>query len=583
MSDNKSFKKSIYMKDLLELRDFQKEAIRFLYGNPKAILGLPTGVGKTITSFSLYSYHKQVHDVPNKYQLLFVTEKSLVPQSTEDLLKFFELEYHMIYGHSKKKRDEVYKEFEDELTDVLFLNYEILRNDYKQIFEIVKRQGLNNIMFIYDEATAIKSRSSKISKIIKAFTSNVSRSLGLTATLSKGRMEDYYNIMHNLNIPIWTYRKFQDNFILSETVYWGFLKNNQRSLGRAKGKIQGNTVTFFFNLSYLDRAKLMMKAYPKGAIAKIVRNNLLVLSVKLQYASGQRFLSVSSGKKTHPLTLFMTSDDKTVGYKNVTDFVKGTRKYIFTRSKKSVASELPAFSKKKIILSEDKETIQTLQMLYYETKVPNFARINIALSTPEAINKDLSEDYISPKINEMLKLLTGSLSTEKVLVYSHSRQVIERAYTTYHNHTGKDFAVITGNSQFDSNEQRHKFWEDSNINVLFGTDSMSQGHNLQNANYIIYLNLPLNSGNYIQTSGRISRIGTEHSNLTLIHLLYEDTADIDWYEMVHRQLNLINTLNPDQIDEGLLASDVTETLDEKDIDTFVRRSLGNRRKQYVDD
>jgi superfamily II DNA or RNA helicase len=78
-------------------------------------------------------------------------------------------------------------------------------------------------------------------------------------------------------------------------------------------------------------------------------------------------------------------------------------------------------------------------------------------------------------------------------------------------------------------ELRERF-RDGSITVLLGTDSMSEGLNLQTAGCLINYDMPWNLMRVEQRIGRIDRVGAKYRDIQIINYFYADTVEQRVYE-----------------------------------------------------
>lgn len=106
---------------------------------------------------------------------------------------------------------------------------------------------------------------------------------------------------------------------------------------------------------------------------------------------------------------------------------------------------------------------------------------------------------------------------------------------------------------------------ESEIDLLIATDCISEGQNLQDANYLINYDIHWNPVRIIQRFGRIDRIGSRHDRVRLVN--FWPTPDLNIYlkvkERVESRMALVditasaedNLLNTEQVDD-LIAADL---------------------------
>ncbi|MBK9391763.1 MAG: DEAD/DEAH box helicase family protein [Bacteroidetes bacterium] len=130
-------------------------------------------------------------------------------------------------------------------------------------------------------------------------------------------------------------------------------------------------------------------------------------------------------------------------------------------------------------------------------------------------------------------------------------------------------------------EQVKNFPTDSEIEILFATDCISEGQNLQDCDYLINYDIHWNPVRIIQRFGRIDRIGSRNEKIHLVN--FWATKDLDKYiklkSRVESRMALVdisstnsgNILNPEEIEE-LVAEDLR----------FRERQLKRLQKEVLD-
>jgi SNF2 family DNA or RNA helicase len=67
----------------------------------------------------------------------------------------------------------------------------------------------------------------------------------------------------------------------------------------------------------------------------------------------------------------------------------------------------------------------------------------------------------------------------------------------------------------------------------------AEGINLQAAKAFIFYDLPWSAGDYLQLLGRMIRIGSRHQSVYAIHLVVEDSIDLQVEKTVSEKMGLI--------------------------------------------
>lgn len=211
-----TYKLSIFHKNGFKFDLHQIEAIEKIKRQPKFLLSLPTGTGKTTTAFSVVAYLLELKKLD---KCLYLTEHRHLSQTVKDLNKHFAgISAESVHKKSPKQRMEQYKRFFNNELDILVVNYEIALKDYQIISEVFES---NVTMGIWDEATWLKNEKSKYHKIVAFFSSKCYRTLALTATPVLSKLIDMQNILRASGIPTVSDLQFNRDFCKWQKIKFG--------------------------------------------------------------------------------------------------------------------------------------------------------------------------------------------------------------------------------------------------------------------------------------------------------------------------------------------------------------------------
>lgn len=171
-------------------------------------------------------------------------------------------------------------------------------------------------------------------------------------------------------------------------------------------------------------------------------------------------------------------------------------------------------------LLEDKELLEELVNIANFIKPENDAKL-------EKLKQQISEKIENP-INEGNKkviIFTAFTDTAKYL-YDNIAQWVYEKY-------GLASGIITGSSKVETNlkgvhnsfetiltyfsPKSNHFKTDREIDILFATDCISEGQNLQDCDYLINYDIHWNPVRLIQRFGRIDRIGSNNKEIQLVN------------------------------------------------------------------
>lgn len=126
----------------------------------------------------------------------------------------------------------------------------------------------------------------------------------------------------------------------------------------------------------------------------------------------------------------------------------------------------------------------------------------------------------SAKCNK-LKLMLNNILPDKVIIFSEFEAMVKILKREF----GEKAMTITGR---DSKKQKYdkinKFKESKNINILFATDAIKYGNNLEFAHYLINFDLPFTYAAFKQRIGREKRLGQKYKVIVL-NLLTKNTCE----------------------------------------------------------
>merc|ERR1712187_205398 len=148
----------------------------------------------------------------------------------------------------------------------------------------------------------------------------------------------------------------------------------------------------------------------------------------------------------------------------------------------------------------------------------------------------------SPKLIALTDMLSpgGDLHGDKVIVFTRFKEMVNIAITALTT-AQIDCVRITGDeSATERIEAAEKFQDPQDpTRVIFITMAGGEALNLQAAKALVFYDTPWSAGDYLQIVGRMIRLGSEHSNCYVVHLLCRDTIDEYVQEVVQKKMALI--------------------------------------------
>ncbi|MES2709322.1 MAG: helicase-related protein [Verrucomicrobiota bacterium] len=184
----------------------------------------------------------------------------------------------------------------------------------------------------------------------------------------------------------------------------------------------------------------------------------------------------------------------------------------------------------------------------------------VLVFTAFADTADYLYEHLAPCLLETKQLhsgkVTGSSSPKSTLPKSHDFQTLLTLFSPL----SKEKAAVLPN-------------EKAEIDILIGTDCISEGQNLQDCDYLVNYDIHWNPVRIIQRFGRIDRIGSRNKVIQLVNYWPDITLD--------EYINL-----KERVENRMIIADVTATgddnpLDSKSNDVSYRREQLRRLQEEV--
>ena len=167
------------------------------------------------------------------------------------------------------------------------------------------------------------------------------------------------------------------------------------------------------------------------------------------------------------------------------------------------------------------------------------------------------------KFQSLKTLLAGELHGQKVIVFSYYKDTVRYLYRGLTSAENADWRQAMANPtirRIDSdvapadrvriverfapvaNGRAELLGTDDEINLLIATDVMSEGQNLQDCGYLVNYDLHWNPTRMVQRAGRIDRLGSPHTVLTITNMFPERELErlLGLVESLTRKIDVIN-------------------------------------------
>lgn len=575
-----------------KLKPQQLKSLQHIVKKKNVLLALPTGAGKTLT-FLAYTKPK----IRRKWKTIVLSENNLIEQLVEDYDKFFidTADILTLKGSQAKTRLKAYESFGQEGVNYICLNYHTAVNDINDLLDMIydlQDRGYK-IHLICDEIEVVRNTSSTFHKIVREISSACNQTIGLTASPSKGGLEEVQNILTVINDepPISLDRFYEDFCKIEVNKILTYNYNGQR-IGyplRATAKYLKSAV-FNIPLYVLDRTLKGAKGASEGIqnCEIHVNNSDYMLEVEVSYDLAGVIVFEYKGAIFNG---YVSSSKKVKGFKNIKDYSKLVKSKMYAIAKSEIEG-MPKFNLNKTVLKINKKDseFKALQLVYSEylkEKAIPYAVETLACVSPHIL---LYEYEADPKlkiketviIKRLLEDVNKALANGvQVVIFSKFTQALDYLELVIdQNHPFINYGVVKGGVKSADLKRYKDAYKYGDINTMLISEAGIRGLNLQTGGAIFCLDLPKTAGDLLQLGGRTSRIGAKHLIQEFHTYIIEDTVLKDFYNLVWGGMSLIKEYNPQLLEEGLYDEEVEGlTLDIKESE-YTKQGLKSRRAIY---
>lgn len=537
------------------LRYYQVQGAYHLIVLKRMVLGDDTGLGKTIEAITAmcHLFERDPH-----LKVMIVTPKSTVHQWASEILRFTTGIRPLVAESPKTKKKDgptpleartaVYREWADAPTGeghervVLLLNYAILVRDWNaEGFQPVKENGKpdhskpvvpgildqatrdvakppdgsSKLMVFLDEAQAFKNMRTKTWEAVRFLGDRADRAYGLTATLLESNLMEGYCIYKAIKPELFgTKTSFMTTYCHTE-------------LQSIPGKRQ--KIPIVIGYKNLDHYRERIDPFFLGRFKHQVSDELPTIISKdivceLSDAENKKYSEALSG---------------------VLELGDG---------------EIKDYEENRLLVSliYCQQVVDSLSLLKFEAG--DLVDEMFDFGTLES--KDVKVGALGAKEQALVDLLSidGELDGEKVIVYTRFASLVPRLMKILEKQKIESVFISGKANERMRKEAQDKFQDPkSKVKVIFITDAGGMGINLQMAKALVFYDLPWTWGKYVQTLGRMVRIGSPHKGVMAYHLMAErpfeqgsrKTIDHHTLQLLRKKKHLIDKVLGEGIKDAL--------------------------------
>jgi SNF2 family DNA or RNA helicase len=495
-----------YLNFEYNLRYYQIIGMLHMYMVKRFILGDDCGLGKSFETIAAYATIKnKIKDT----KLMIICPSSVMYQWASEIDKFCvgitsqlveSVDIKEIDGIKLKSKDYLtgsvsrcyqFDKWENNNNDVVIFNYNTLTSDFEKITTLVKKY---KFMVIFDECTSFKNTKSITHEYARQLSLVCDRVYGLSATIIKNDLLEAYSIFRVIMPSIFgTETQFKKNYCIIE----------KKQLWKGKGQ-KGKVIPLIKGYKNLDNFKKEIDPYYLGRKKSDVAKELP------EIISREIFVNMSKDQEelyNDALQGFI--DYKKFNFSDVKDLLEDIE-----------------------IDSEERDTkqIDKLTSLIYCQQIVN---------SPKLIDININ----SHKEEELIRIIKDELASEKVVIYTRFKKMVNRLENLITEKLGVPVLKITGDIDTKLREDyKIKFNTDPNHNIMIINGAAKEGINLQSSGYLVFYDLPFSYGDFLQIIGRIHRIGSKHNSVFILYMMCRNTIDEKVYDILGCKKNLFDTI-----------------------------------------
>lgn len=477
------------------LYPYQRESVDKMVDRGQMLLGLTMGAGKTATSIATI---EELHDLEEVDRVLVVVPSSLKYQWAREIKKFTDARSTVIDGAAAKRA----QQWRSSLSSrYVIVNPESLLKDHPY----VERQRFDAM--VVDEATILKSRTSKRSRMIKKLAKPVFYRFALTGQPIENRPEELFSIMEFVDADVLgKFTEFDRTFIVRDrfgkpTRYKNLDKLHSRMSSVLIRKTREDIAD---QLPQIIHQIIPVRFDPAGAMAyRRIANDLLN---ELQNA-------ISTHGKGFNLWAHYNGGDGDEAQGQIMSRLTVLR----------MLCDNPALVRASAESYNDPDTKEGSQ----------YAADIVADGWLQGADK-------APKLESVLAYIEEVLEEDpnnKVVLFSFFKQNLRLIKAATAKLTGS--VLFMGGMDANSRDAaKQRFSTDPNCRLFLSSDAGGYGVDLPMANYLISYDLPWSSGKLEQREARIIRLSSTFPHVTIATFVMAGSIEERQHEMLQQKRSI---------------------------------------------
>lgn len=456
------------------------------------LLGLTMGAGKTATSIAAIEF---LNDIDEVDKCLVIVPASLKFQWEREIKKFSDASVTVINGSPKQRLHQWRYSTSSRYTIV---NPESLQKD-EASFSKYNFQAV-----IVDEATMLKSGSSKRSRFVKKVSKPILYRFALTGQPIENKPEELFSIMAFVDPTVLgNFREFDRAFIVRD------------HFGKP---------TRYRNLDVMRRTL-------DPVLIRKTREDIADQLPKIIHT----LIPVPMDGPTSSLYRGISSDLLQQLQQAIATHGKGFNLWAHYNGGEGNEAQGQIMSRLTVLrmLCDNPALVLASAKAFDDPSDPNGS-----LYASEIVAKGLMAGVTAtPKLDAVVEYITEVLEEDpknKVVLFSffkHNLRLIKEATSKLCD----SVLFMGGMSAEDRDKAKERFSTDPNTRLFLSSDAGGYGVDLPMANYLISYDLPWSSGKLEQREARIIRLSSEFSHVTVATFVIKGSIEERQYEMLQQK------------------------------------------------
>lgn len=478
-----------------ELYPYQRRAaLQMLETN--VLLAFEMGTGKTPTTLWAIEQLRGLHSLSMG---TVVVPSSLKYQWADEIRRFTDQRPMVIDGPSRH-REYQYKMARDGDFGYLIVSYDNIVRDWDYI------RGMGRAFMVLDEATAIKSHTTKRSKHIKKIAKQYFAKFALTGTpIENGKAEELFSIMQFVDDEVLgNWYQFEQRFVRRNAMGW---IEGYRNVGQLHTRLHKSGTFARATHRQPEVAKYLPKVVERPVLRVPLgtRNQVIVDALQTQILNDlDQFAERIATSGVGDGRFFQDQDHP-----------DGKMMSKITLLRRFLSNPLD---------------IEVTDHPILEHAVLD--KKSLLVPWPQGDKMAMLEKYLD-------EFFTMGGEESKAVVFTSFVSTAERIYESF----APNSSILTGRmSAKDRQIHIDRFKKEPATALFVSTDAGGYGLDLPQANLLINFDLPWQPGLLAQRNARIKRASSEHEFVVIQHMVVEGTIEERMLEMLQHKMSVADAV-----------------------------------------